>query len=165
MTRTAGLALLLAAIAWSQSSIQKRFEGTWTMVGYEVRTADGRTLYPLGKDAVGRLTYDSAGHVSLQMMQRGQKPFHTDKPAEATSEELVAAWRGYIGYYGNWMVDEKAQTVIHSVEAAWYPNYMGTKQVRHYKFEGNRLTLEGDNSLGKAIVTFEKARSLRVAPQ
>jgi hypothetical protein len=158
MTRITGLALVLTAIAWGQSAIQKRFEGTWNMVGYEVRTAGGQTLYPLGKDAAGRLTYDAAGHMSLQMMQRGQTRFHTEKPAEATNEELASAWRGYIGYYGSWTVDEKAQTVIHTVEAAWYPNYMGTRQVRHYKFEGRRLTLEGDNSLGKAIVTFEKTR-------
>ena len=84
--------LTLAAVL--AGSGQTRFEGVWNMVAYEVHTPSGEVLYPLGKDALGRLTYDAAGHMSLQMMQRGQPKFHTEKPAEATNEELAAAWRG-----------------------------------------------------------------------
>ena len=157
------LLTIAAATVLSASSLNQQFVGTWNMVSYEVHTPAGEVVYPLGKDAVGRLTYDAAGHASLQMMRRGQPKFHTEKPAEATNEELAAAWRGYIGYYGTWTVDEKAQTVTHTVEAAWYPNYMGTKQVRKFRFEGNRLTLEGTNSLGVAIVTFEKAAGASTA--
>jgi hypothetical protein len=157
------LLTLAAATLLSASPLNQQFVGMWNMVSYEVHTPAGEIVYPLGRDAVGRLTYDAAGHASLQMMRRGQPKFHTEKPAEATNEELAAAWRGYIGYYGTWSVDAKAQTVTHTVEAAWYPNYMGTKQVRKFRFEGNRLTLEGTNSLGVAIVTFEKAGSSSAA--
>jgi hypothetical protein len=44
------------------------------------------------------------------------------------------------------------------VQGAWTPAWIGTKQVRYYKFEGDRLTLEGDLSGGRAKLVWERVR-------
>ncbi len=65
---------------------------------------------------------------------------------------------GYSGYYGTYTVDEKAGAVVHQVQGAWTPSWVGTKQIRYYKFEGNRLTLEGDLAAGRGKLVWERTR-------
>jgi hypothetical protein len=44
------------------------------------------------------------------------------------------------------------------VEGAWTPNWIGTKQVRYFKFEGDRLTLEADLRGGRGKLVWERTR-------
>ncbi len=61
-----------------------------------------------------------------------------------TSEaEVRAAFNGYAAYYGSYSVDQGQGIIVHHVEAAHIPNWVGTDQVRHFDFQGNRLTLKG----------------------
>ena len=86
--------------------------------------------------------------MSAQLMRR-------DRPAPAAGAPSAG---GYSGYYGTYTVDEKSATVTHHVQGAWTPAWIGTKQVRYYKFEGDRLTLEGDLSGGRAKLVWERVR-------
>jgi hypothetical protein len=128
--------------------VQERFVGTWDLVSYEVRTPSGETRYPYGNDPLGRISYDAEGRMSAQLMRR-------DRPSPPAGSSSPG---GYSGYYGTYTVDEKAGTVIHQVQGAWTPAWIGTKQVRYYKFESNRLTLEGDLTGGRAKLVWERTR-------
>ena len=148
----------LAAVSLSaQKDIRQQFVGNWELVSYERRAPSGEVLYPLGINPVGRISYDATGHMSAHLMRRDLPKFKGDDRTRSTAEEVVAAWHGYIGYFGTYTVDEKLGAVIHHVEGAWYPNYVGTKQVRFLHFEGRRLTLEADSPAGRAKIVWQRS--------
>src|SRR5579864_3414615 len=151
-----GLPLVAAG---ADQSVTQQFIGVWKLVSYELRAPSGALSYPLGNDPVGRITYDAEGRMSAQLMRRNPPNFSNDDRRKATTEEMVAAWRGYVGYFGTYTVDEKAGTVIHHVEAAWFPNFVGTEQVRHFKLQSDRLTLESDQAGGgRATLVWRRTR-------
>lgn len=82
----------------------------------------------------------------------------SEQREKATTEEIVAAWRGYVGYFGTYTIDEKASTVTHHVEGASFPNFVGTNQVRHYRFEGDRLILQADIASGHGTIVYKRSK-------
>jgi hypothetical protein len=90
-------------------------------------------------------------------MNPGSAAFSSGDPLGASAEETDRSWRNYIGYWGTFDVDAKAGTVTHTVEGGWFPNWIGQKQVRAYRFSGKRLTLEGDSPAWHATLVWERA--------
>jgi len=125
----------------AQSQSGPSLLGTWKLVSYEARDSDGRAQSPLGQNVSGLLVYDGRGNMSAHVMRNDLAPFAALDPARATDLELRAAFDGYGSYFGTYTVDEASQTVTHHVRGAWYPNWIGHDQVRHFKFDGNRLLL------------------------
>jgi hypothetical protein len=123
------------------AALREPFFGAWRLRRYEYRRADGKLTLPFGEDPVGLLLYDALGHMAGQLMQPDRPPFRKNSITAGTVEEVRAAFEGYIAYYGTYDVDVQAGTVIHHVTASWFPNFVGTDQVRHYEFQENRLLL------------------------
>jgi hypothetical protein len=141
--------------------VQPRLLGTWRLASYEARDPQGRIHYPLGEDVSGLLVYDAGGNMSAHVMKRDLSRFAAEDPARATDGELRAAFDGYGSYFGAYSIDDARQTVTHHVRGAWYPNWIGHDQVRHFKLEGNRLLLSTPPMLwdGKTleyILTWER---------
>jgi hypothetical protein len=51
----------------------------------------------------------------------------------------AALLSSYIAYSGPCVVDEAKGTVTLKVEAAWRPDFVGTEQVRYFRFDNGRL--------------------------
>jgi hypothetical protein len=115
--------------------------GTWRLVSCEAEGDDGGIAYPQGEDAVGLLVYTTDGFMSGQVMRRGRESLPAGYRQGGASGRVQNAFEGYIAYCGRYRVDESAGEVIHTVEAALYPNWVGTEQRRTYHIDGNRLTL------------------------
>jgi len=96
----------------------------------------------MGERPLGRLVYLANGQMSAQVMATRFEPMAEADTRRATAEEAERAWRNYVGYWGAFTVDADAGVVIHTVEGAWFPNWIGQKQVRQYRFSGDTLTLE-----------------------
>jgi hypothetical protein len=77
-------------------------------------------------------------------------------PEDATADEADRAWRNYLGYWGTYTVDAAAGVVIHTVEGAWFPNWVGQKQIRRYKLNGDHLTLEADSPTWHATLIWRR---------
>jgi Lipocalin-like domain len=132
---------MIASLNVTQSQSGPSLLGTWSLVSYEAHDSDGRVRYPLGENVSGLLVYDGGGNMSAHVM-RNDRPFFAAKdPACGTDAELRAAFEDYASYFGTYTIDQARQTVIHHVRGAWYPNWIGHDQVRHFKFQGNRLLL------------------------
>lgn len=127
--------------------VKDRFVGAWDLVSYQLRTSSGEIRHPYGDNPLGRISYDAEGHMSAQLMRRDR-----ENPPSGTPPG------GFMSYYGSYTVDEKAGVVVHHVEGASLPGWIGTKQVRYYKFDGDRLTLEGDLSAGRAMLVWQRTR-------
>lgn len=115
--------------------------GTWRLVSYEARDPEGRVQYPLGENVSGLLVYDGGGNMSAHVMRNDRPLFAAKDPARGTDAELRAAFEDYGSYFGTYTIDQARQTVTHQVRGAWYPNWIGHDQVRHFKFDGRRLLL------------------------
>jgi hypothetical protein len=131
----------LLAFAVAVPTLAERVVGTWTLVSYEARHADGRVVPVYGPSPVGRLVYDARGRMSVHIADPRRAPFASTDRLLATDAEVRAAFDGYFGYFGTYRVDERAGTMTHRVEGAAFPNYAGTEQTRTLTVEGDRLEL------------------------
>jgi hypothetical protein len=130
------------------SDITSKLVGDWKLVSLYSQDSTGKTGYPLGKNARGRLTYESNGRLAVQVMNPNRPRFASGDPLLTSEAEVRAAFGGYIAYYGSYSVNPGERVIVHHVEAALIPNWVGTDQIRNFDFDGTRLTLSGPLTLG-----------------
>ncbi|MEM1155826.1 MAG: lipocalin-like domain-containing protein, partial [Pseudomonadota bacterium] len=119
----------------------KQFTGVWRLISSEFRTSNDDVIYPLGDDATGLAIFTESGHMSAQLMKRNRPVFVNDSPTGGSDEETVAAFRGYIAYYGRCDINEEEKTLITHVEGSLFPNWVAGKQLRFYRLSEDQLTL------------------------
>lgn len=146
------------------SNLHTRLTGSWRIVSWDWYDANGAVSSPLGDDPVGLLMYDASGVVSAQLMRRNQPKFQDDDWLRATDKEKAMAWSGYFGYFGTYTIDETAGAITHSIEGSWFPNLVGTEQVRRYSLDGNRLTLHAETPWGHVSIVWQKMAVARHGP-
>jgi hypothetical protein len=141
------------------------FVGTWQLTAYEERLDDGTVIYPLGKDATGRIVYDEGGRFAAQLMKPGRPGFASGGVYGGTAEETEAAYNGYLAYFGSYEVDDEHHNMLHHVEASLFPNWAGVTQVRAYEFHGESemsLTtppLDVAGKKGVSVLAWKRAGS------
>ena len=136
--------------------------GAWRLVSYQAHTEDG-VLYPLGEDATGYIMYTPDGYMSVVMTASGRANFASGDVLAGTDEEKIAAAGTYISYCGKY--DYQGDRVIHQIEAAFFPNRVGTDQTRYIELDGDTLVLTtppmlmaGQSRNGRIV--WERAASL-----
>jgi len=148
MKKMAAISMLLAfgllnsmSYAQSQDDIAKQFVGTWRLVSWPVRSADGTTKQsPI---SVAYLIYSDTGH----MCSVGMNP---DRPrwksaAAPTPEEALSGIKGIYGYCATVEIHAKEGFVVHHDEIDASPNNVGRDRKRWFTFEGpNRVALRID---------------------
>jgi hypothetical protein len=130
-------------------SVSERLVGAWRLVSYETRDPSGRRGAPYAA-AVGRLTYDAHGNMSGQVMRPDRARVEVGK---GNAQSVRAAYIGYIAYFGSYEVAADGHTVVHRVEGALNPEWVGGRQVRKLRFDGDRLVLSADVRKNGDIVT------------
>ena len=157
--------ILLAGLSTSAPAAGKARDqliGVWKLISYQRKSSDGRVEYPFGEKPVGRLTYDSAGRMSAQLMRPARKsamPVGVSfANGTASDAELREAAGGFIAYFGTFDVDEPSTTVIHHVEACLVPSWVAHDLQRKYRFQGNRLMLSAVTSSFTVDLVWERER-------
>jgi hypothetical protein len=153
-------ALSLAPFAHASSNAaraRKKFVGVWKLISGESRDeVTHEVSYPWGKNPVGRLAYDDAGRVFAQLMNPGRRSVGgmanrgaAAAIATASADDMREMLTGFNSYFGTFDVDEPARTVIHHLQSALIPSWVGTDQRRKYEFSGsNQLIML--NTAGQA---------------
>jgi hypothetical protein len=128
----------------SVSNVREQIIGTWELVSAEEHMTDGskRPFPIMGASGKGYLMYSGDGYV----FAAGMNP---DRPAwkdgnKPTDTEKLRAIEGFFAYCGRYEIDEARQVIYHYPEVAWMPNFVGTKQERPYRFDGELLTFSGN---------------------
>jgi hypothetical protein len=131
----------------SQPSARDRLNGTWRLVSAEDVHPDGSSQpFPeYGPHPIGYLMYDSTGHMCVTLAN--PNPPHWADPAKPTDAERALTHRGMEAYCGTYEVREKEGQVIHRPEVAEWPHYIGSDQVRNFRFEGDRLILSLEETI------------------
>ncbi len=123
---------------------RERFLGIWNLIRLESRTAAGDIEFPWGEKPIGRLTYDRAGRMSAQLMRPDRRSSLAPGQSFETSStvaELLETVLGFAAYCGTYDVDESSHTVIHHIQVAMMPSWVGMDLTRSYRFDGERLIL------------------------
>jgi len=128
--------------------ITPKLVGAWKLISFHIKDSSGQTAYPFGKDAQGRLIYEPDGRMAVQLMNPNRPRFTSNDPLVTSEAEVRAAFGGYTAYYGTYSVNPDEQTIVHHIEAALLPNWVGTDQRRDFEFNGKYLTLQGPLLLG-----------------
>ncbi|MDR3467395.1 MAG: lipocalin-like domain-containing protein [Xanthobacteraceae bacterium] len=155
------LALSLACIP-TQSSFgddDSRIVGTWKLLSYVVEVqATGEQLPVMGDRPTGYVTFLPTGRVFFMLTGEGRKPARSDHERAELLDTLVA-------YTGTYSVAGDTWTT--SVDVAWNPEWVGTRQVRAFKLDGDRLDIStpwrimpnwSDKGTTRSIISFERAQ-------
>jgi hypothetical protein len=113
--------------------------GTWRLVSMGSRdevTADETQVWEDG--ALGFLTYTEDGRMSA-VLAAARRAISTHSGGDAPIEEQAMLFRRSVAYAGRYTVS--AGAVIHHVEVAGDPTWIGKDQKRFMRFEGERLIL------------------------
>jgi hypothetical protein len=85
------------------------------------------------------------GGTILRRLVRNNLPerpqFAAGDLTRGSDAEVRAAMAGYIAYYGTYTLDLSRGVVTHHVQGALFPNWVGGDQVRHFRLDGDRLTI------------------------
>ena len=101
---------------------QNPLVGAWTLVSWESQAMDGTVTQPYGPNPMGQIVYSESGRMSAQLMHPNTSlPEVTDR---------------FFSYYGSYMVDAGSSVVIHHVEGALLPTWVGTERPRSFTFDG-----------------------------
>ncbi len=119
----------------------EQFVGTWQLVSAQYRRANGEVIEIYGENPVGMLMYDANRYMAVQIMRRQRPNFTAADRLGGTPEQIQAAFRGYLAYFGRYTIDEEQHTVTHHIQGALLPNWVGVDQVRFFEWNGNQLTL------------------------
>lgn len=120
--------------------VQERLIGSWRLVSYQTLDGAGRRGKPYGA-AVGRLTYDDRGNMAGQVMRSDRARVEV---GVGNAQSVRAAYIGYIAYFGSYEVAADGASVVHRVEGALNPEWVGGTQKRKLRFDGDRLMLSAD---------------------
>ena len=138
------------------SGLRNRFIGVWRLVSCVRKESNGDLTYPYGEKPVGRIAYDKAGRMSVQIMRPGRSQASGRTLRGASVDILREAVDGFIAYFGTFDVDEATRTVVHHVQACLVPSWVGTDLKRIYEFEGNRLILTAESEEGTLRLTWQR---------
>ena len=120
------------------------FVGVWKLISCDAIRRNGSVLPIYGKNPIGRLYYDAMGNMSVHIMRSGRPQFQDQTKFRATPSEMRAAYESYEAYFSKYEIDEINHVINHTVLGGLFPNWTGTIQARHYKFDGNRLIMSTD---------------------
>jgi lipocalin-like protein len=142
--------------------IRDRIVGTWKLVSTEQTMNDGTTqqFTAFGAHAQGFLMYQRDGYMCAVLVNPDRQKLAN--PANATVEEKVAAADGTFIYCGRYEIDVTQKQIVHIPELASNPGYVGSRQIRPYEFEGDRLIFSDvekhDPSISRWKIVWEKVR-------
>lgn len=135
----------------------EQLAGSWGLISFEHVLPSGEVSEPFGDSPSGSILYHADGHMSAQVSVGSPTRFASDDPFRASAEEATEAWQTYFGYWGTFRVYPKKGVVVHRVEGSSFPNWIGSDQVRHFRFDGaNRLVLETQSSSGHSTLIWQR---------
>jgi hypothetical protein len=156
----ATVALLLGRpIAPAHADDREKVVGVWTLVSVLYEDVQTKERWPvLGEHPRGRQIATADGRWLALVTAEG-------RPIPKTDEDRARALRTMIAYTGRYTVD--AEKIVTEVEAAWNEAWVGTEQVRLYRFEGDRLLIESppqphpnlDGRMVKIIVVWQREKA------
>jgi hypothetical protein len=107
--------------------------GTWKLVSWQVVAEDGAPQDIFGKSPNGYLVLTPEGRSIVVTTAGGRRGGMDDASRIALHKSMLA-------YSGRYRVE--GDDFITTVDISWNEEWNGTEQRRHYRIEGDKLTIE-----------------------
>jgi hypothetical protein len=138
--------LLMFALCLSASDVYpattiQSLIGTWKLISDKQVKADGSSSDLYGASPLGQLIYDSQGNMSVHLLTPDLPKCGTQDRRKCPDGAARSAFDNYLGYWGRFKVSAGGKSVMHIIEGASAPDWMGTSQERFFELSGDRLTL------------------------
>ena len=157
MPRFIGFAFVASIIAQASfAGDRDQIVGIWKLVSYEVEIQATGQKSPVMEKPTGYVTFTPEGRVFFVLTGEARKAAKTDQERAELLNTLIA-------YSGTYTVEGDKWTTY--VDVAWNPEWVGTKQIRDFKLDGERLMVLtpwrvmpnwADKGMTRSIVTFER---------
>ncbi len=158
MRRILVFAVLASALSLPTSAVaqsKNKLVGTWKLVSVVSKTDQGnvnKTVY--GEHPKGLITYGADSRMMVIVTEDGRKPLSINDRVAAPIEERAQAFSTMTAYAGTYTFS--GDKVVHHVEVASIPNWVGSDQSRTVKIQGDRLSIATPPlSRGGTMQTFE----------
>ena len=124
------------------NDVTDRLHGTWKLVSaVREEIPSGATTELFGAKPQGVLNYSPEGRM-IALIAHGNRT--AAAAGRATPVEAEALYRSMLSYAGDYTV--AGDVVTHRVDISWNEAFTGGEQKRHFKLDGNRLTLSTPQS-------------------
>jgi hypothetical protein len=134
--------------------------GVWRLVAYELEFQDtGERLPTFGKRPFGYLIITPEGRMMAYLEAE-------NRTAPKTLEEQAAAFRTTLAYTGTYHIE--GDKFVTQVDGSWNVAWVGTVQVRIFKFQGDdqihvvsqwQRSATRDNRMARGFVVWERQKS------
>jgi hypothetical protein len=137
--RMLALTALTAGATANAKPVIHPLAGSWQMASAWEILADGTRVTTYTEHPDGLLLIDSKGRYSLQIFHPQRQKFVGSK-ANATADELKTAVLGSSTHFGTISVDLTKQQLVFHIDAASYPNWNNTTQVRDFSLQEDLMS-------------------------
>ena len=133
--------LCLVATIWFSGSLygaDSSILGAWKLISYAREDATtGEASRPWGEKPTGYLMYLPDGHMCAVITSEGRADVaSTDEMFYEKRGQLLSTMAAYAGTY-----TVQGGKVVHHVEVAWLPSWVGSDQPREINLDGDTLTI------------------------
>ena len=156
-------ALLLLAMPASAAQPDPSIIGAWRLVSFLTADATGK-FKPVWQEPTGMIVYTADGHMAAQLYDAKRDKIGPLAIVSPLSKEQPT-YRGLYTYFGSFTQDAAKHTLMHNVEGAMAPDWIGLKMDREYRFlTPDRLELRAKNdpsgkpAVGAALLVWERAK-------
>lgn len=131
--------LLTTSACTGKRSAEDQLVGTWKLVSASSEVAGEPPENPYGVRPSGVLIYTAEGQMVVVHSNERRQPLSVDDRAAAPVEERASAFATHSSYAGRYEL--RGDRVVHNVEIASVPNWVGQQLLRDFKLDGDKLTL------------------------
>jgi len=115
--------------------------GSWRLISYKAEYSDGSVVDLYGSSPQGLISYDATGHMSVHLVKADLPKCGSIDRRKCPDAQARLAFDNYVGYWGRYEVKPAEKMVLHYVQGASWPDYVGQSQKRFVKISGKRLTI------------------------
>lgn len=119
--------------------------GAWRLTSWEI-DFEGleQTVRPFGDRPIGWLLYSRDGAMSAQLMSRARPGLGGRSIRKLNPEERMDVLENFFAYAGRYRID--GDVIVHEVDVALNPDFVGQDQHREAVLEGDHLILRGSET-------------------
>jgi beta-glucanase (GH16 family) len=135
--------------------------GTWKLKSFVQVLETGEHYNVYGERPDGYISYSADGRMYAIVTSDGRPKPRDENPPD---DELIRLHNTMFAYAGTYTAE--GDKLIHRVDISWNQSFTGTEQVRHYRLDGEILTITTapttftmDGREGHLVAAWEKVKA------
>ncbi|MEH2521488.1 hypothetical protein V1279_007061 [Bradyrhizobium sp. AZCC 1610] len=120
---------------------KEQLVGTWTLLSWEQKKADGTKVERYGTNPKGIAFFDADGRYIITVMKSDRAKYVSNTLWQGSPQENKETADGTITYFGTYSTNEVDDSITIHVEGSSFPNWNGSDQKRFVAIVGDQLTL------------------------